>query len=80
MVVAAATTHRRLLWISVAALALFAAESALGAAVALAGRPEWAVLLHLLFAALALAAALLSAAASFAESACPWVPGGTTWP
>jgi protoheme IX farnesyltransferase len=65
VVIAAATTHRRLLWISVAALALFAAESALGAAVALAGRPQWAVVLHLLFAAFALAAALLSAAASF---------------
>ena len=65
VVVAAATAHRRLLGISVAALGLFAAESAFGGVVALAGRPEWAVALHLVFAGLALAAALLSAAASF---------------
>jgi heme o synthase len=65
VVVAAATAHRRLLGFSIAALVLFAGESALGAVVALAGRPEWAVALHLVFAGLALAAALLSAAASF---------------
>ena len=65
VVVAAATAHRRLLVVSIAALALFAVESALGGVVALAGRPEWAVVLHLAFAGLALAAALLSAAESF---------------
>jgi protoheme IX farnesyltransferase len=65
VVVAAATVHRRLLVISVAALGLFAAESAFGGVVALAGRPDWAVALHLVFAGLALAAALLSAAESF---------------
>ena len=65
MVIAAATAHRRLLGISVAALGLFAAESAFGGVVALADRPGWAVALHLVFAGLALAAALLSAAASF---------------
>ncbi len=65
VVVAAATAHRPLLGFSIAALVLFAGESALGAVVALAGRPEWAVAFHLVFAGLALAAALLSAAASF---------------
>jgi protoheme IX farnesyltransferase len=65
VVLAAATTHRRMLAISGAALALFVAESALGAVVALAGRPEWAGALHQVFAGLALAAAMLSAAASF---------------
>ncbi len=65
VVIAAATAHRRLLGVSLAALVLFAIESALGGVVALAGRPEWAVALHLAFAGLALAAALLSAAASF---------------
>jgi heme o synthase len=65
VVVAAATAHRRSLRIAIAALVLFAGESALGAVVALAGRPEWATALHLVFAGLALAAALLSAAASF---------------
>ena len=65
VVVAAATAHRRLLPVSIAALVLFAAESALGGVVALAGRPKWAVALHLAFAGLALAAALLTAAASF---------------
>jgi protoheme IX farnesyltransferase len=65
VVVAAATTHPRLLPISVAALLLFLVESAFGGVVAFAGRPEWSVALHLLFAALALAAALVSAAVSF---------------
>ena len=65
VVIAAAVAHRRLLAVSLAALVLFAVESALGGVVALAGRPEWAVVLHLAFAGLALAAALLSAAASF---------------
>ena len=65
VVIAAATAHRRMLGISVAALGLFAAESVFGGVVAVAGRPEWAVALHLVFAALALAAALLSASESF---------------
>ena len=65
VVIAAAATHRRLLGISLAALVLFVVESGLGGVVALAGRPEWAIVLHLAFAGLALAAALLSAAASF---------------
>ncbi len=65
VVIAAATAHRRLLGVSLAALLLFAVESALGGVVALSGRPEWAIALHLAFAGLALAAALLSAAASF---------------
>lgn len=65
VVVAAATAHRRLLGISALALALFAAESAFGGVVALAGRPGWAVALHLVFAGLALAAGLLTAAAAF---------------
>ena len=39
VVVAAATAHRRLLGVAIAALVLFAGESALGAVVALAGRP-----------------------------------------
>ena len=65
VVVAAATAHSRLLPFSVAALVLFVVESAFGGVVAFAGRPEWSVVLHLLFAGLALAAALVSAAASF---------------
>ncbi len=65
VVAAAAIAHRRLLGISLAALALFAAESAFGGVVALAGRPGWAVALHLAFAGLAFAAALLTAAAAF---------------
>jgi heme o synthase len=65
VVIASATSHRRMLGISVAALGLFAAESAFGGVVALAGRPEWAVALHLVFAGLALAAALLSATECF---------------
>jgi protoheme IX farnesyltransferase len=65
VVVAAAATHRRLLWVSLCALGLFAAESAFGGVVAFAGRPEWALVLHLVFAGLALAAALLAAAESF---------------
>ena len=65
VVIAAATAHRRLLGVSLTALVLFGVESALGGVVALAGRPEWAVVLHLAFAGLALGAALLSAAASF---------------
>jgi heme o synthase len=65
VVIAAATTHRRLLGISIAALGLLAVESILGGIVALTGHPEWAGALHLAFGALAFAAALLTAAAAF---------------
>ncbi len=65
VVIAAASAHRRLLRISAAALALLVVESGFGGAVALGGRPGWAAGLHLAFAALAFAAALLTAAAAF---------------
>ena len=65
VVVAAAIAHPRMLVVSIAALALFVVESAFGGVIALAGRPEWAVVLHVAFAGLALAAALLNAAESF---------------
>jgi protoheme IX farnesyltransferase len=65
VVLAAAIAHRRLLWISAAALGLFALESAFGGFVARAGHPEWAVALHLAFGGLTFAAALLSAASAF---------------
>jgi heme o synthase len=65
VVVAAASVHRPLLGISAAALGLLAAESAFGGIVAWAGDPEWAVVLHQVFAGLALAAALLTASAAF---------------
>ena len=65
VVVVAAIAHPRMLVISIAALALFAVESAFGGVIALAGRPEWAVVLHVAFAGLALAVALLNAAESF---------------
>jgi heme o synthase len=65
VVIAAATAHRALLGVSVAALALVVAESALGGIVAFAGHPGWAAVLHVAFAGLAFAAALLTAAAAF---------------
>ncbi len=65
VVVVAAIAHPRMLVVSIAALALFAVESAFGGVIALAGRPEWAVVLHVGFAGLALAVALLNAAESF---------------
>ena len=65
VVVVAAIAHPRMLVVSIAALALFVVESAFGGVIALAGRPEWAVVLHVAFAALALAVALLNAAESF---------------
>jgi heme o synthase len=65
VVVAAVAAHRRMLVVSIAALALFAVESAFGGVVAFTGRPEWAVVLHVVLAGLALAAALLTAAESF---------------
>ena len=79
VVLAAASTHSRLLPFSIAALLLFLVESAFGGVVAFAGRPGWSVALHLLFAALALAAALVSAAAPSEEGRYPPAPGGTTW-
>ena len=65
VVIAAAAAHRRMLVVSIAALVLFAVESGFGGVVAFAGRPEWAVVLHVALAGLALAAALLTAAESF---------------
>jgi protoheme IX farnesyltransferase len=65
VVICAATAHRHLLGISVAALGLLAVESILGGVVGLTGRPEWAVALHLAFGGLAFAAALVTAAAAF---------------
>ncbi len=65
VVIAAAAAHRRMLVVSIAALVLFAVESGFGGVVAFAGRPEWAVVLHVVLAGLALAAALLTAAESF---------------
>ena len=52
VVIAAAAAHRRMLVVSIAALALFAVESAFGGVVAFTGRPEWAVVLHVVFAGL----------------------------
>ena len=71
VVLAAAIGHRRLLGISATALALFAAESGFGGVVALAGHPEWAVALHLVFAGLALAATMVSAVATFSGERVP---------
>ena len=65
VVIVAAIAHPRMLVVSIAALALFVVESAFGGVIALAGRPEWAVVLHVAFAGLALAVALLNAAESF---------------
>ena len=65
VVIAAAAAHRRMLVVSIAALVLFAVESGFGGVVAFADRPEWAVVLHVVLAGLALAAALLTAAESF---------------
>jgi heme o synthase len=65
VVICAATAHRRMLGISIAALVLVGVESALGGVVALTGRPDWAVALHLAFGGLAFAAALVTAATAF---------------
>ena len=65
IVVAGAGAHRRLLVISFIALALLGAESAFGLVVSLSGHAGWASALHLVFAALTLAAVWLTAAASF---------------
>jgi protoheme IX farnesyltransferase len=50
-----------------AALGLFLAEIAAGGVASLSGRPSWAVGVHVVAAAVALAAALISAAATFRE-------------
>jgi protoheme IX farnesyltransferase len=65
VVLAAASAHRRLLRISVAALCLLGVGSAFGIVVGLSGHAGWASALHLAFAALTLAAVWLTAAASF---------------
>lgn len=65
VVLAAWGAHPRLLRISSIALGLFGLESAIGGIVAVGGNMAWAHGLHLGFAALAFAAALLSAAAAF---------------
>jgi protoheme IX farnesyltransferase len=71
ILVAAAASHPQLLGISATALFLFAVESAFGGVIALAGRPGWAVALHLAFACLALAATLLVAVKTFSGERLP---------
>jgi protoheme IX farnesyltransferase len=65
VVLAAASAHRALLRISLAALGLLGVGSAFGIVVSLSGHAGWASGLHLAFAALTLAAVWLTAAASF---------------
>jgi heme o synthase len=65
VLVAAATAHRRLLPVSLAGLALLVTESACGGAVAWTAHAGWAIALHRAFAAFALAATWLTAAATF---------------
>ncbi len=65
--VASVVAHRRLRPAALTALALFLAEVAAGGVSSLTGRPGWAVTLHVVVAAAALAAALVSAAATFRE-------------
>ena len=67
LVAAARLAHRRLLPAAATALALLLVEIGLGGVVALAGRPEWGVALHLAVAALVFAAALVVAAATLRE-------------
>jgi heme o synthase len=63
--VAAVVAHHRLRPAALAALGLFMAEIVAGGVAAVTGRPSWAVVLHVAFAAAALAAALIAAAATF---------------
>jgi heme o synthase len=63
--VASVVAHRRLRPAALTALALFLAEVGAGGVSSLTGRPGWAVTLHVVVAAAALAAALVSAAATF---------------
>src|SRR5581483_12001947 len=65
VLVAAVTAHRRLLRAAAAALGLLVVEIAVGGIVALAGKPPWALDLHLAIACLALAASCVSAAETF---------------
>ena len=59
--------HPRLRPAALTALALFLAEVAAGGVASLTGRPGWAVTVHVVVAAAALAAALVSAAATFRD-------------
>jgi heme o synthase len=63
--IAAVTAHPRLRLAALAALGFFLAEVAAGGLASLTGRPQWAVVVHDGVAAAALAAALVSAAATF---------------
>ena len=75
LVLAARFAHPRLLPVSVAALALFLAEVAIGGVVRLSEEAGWASALHLVVAALAFAATLAAAAATLRGervAAAPW--------
>ncbi|HEY8769126.1 MAG TPA: heme o synthase [Thermoleophilaceae bacterium] len=74
VLLAARLEHPRLLRPAAAAFALVIADSVLGGVVALAGRPAWAVALHLTLAALAFAATLLAVAACYRGEALPAGP------
>ena len=73
--VASVVAHPRLRPAALTALGLFLAEIAAGGVASLTGRPSWAVALHVAVAAAALAAALVSAAATFRERS----PGRVVW-
>jgi protoheme IX farnesyltransferase len=73
--VAAVVAHPRLRPAALAALGLFMAEIVAGGVAAVTGRPSWAVVLHVAFAAAALAAALIAAAATFRARS----PGRVVW-
>jgi heme o synthase len=73
--VAALVAHRGLRPAALTALGLFLAEVAAGGLAVVTGRPGWAVGLHVVVAAAALAAALVSAAATFRERS----PGRVVW-
>jgi protoheme IX farnesyltransferase len=73
--VAAVVAHHRLRPAALAALGLFMAEIVAGGVAAVTGRPSWAVVLHVAFAAAALAAALIAAAATFRDRS----PGRVVW-
>jgi protoheme IX farnesyltransferase len=72
---AAVVAHPRLRRAALAALGLFVAEIAAGGVAAVTGRPSWAVVLHVAFAAAALAATLIAAAATFRARS----PGRVAW-
>jgi protoheme IX farnesyltransferase len=65
--VASLVAHPRLRPAALTALGLFVAEVAAGGVSSLTGRPGWAVTAHVVVAAAALAAALVSAAATFRD-------------